>query len=649
MTERPSSEPSIRFGVFEVDLRAGILSKRGRRIKLQELPFQVLKVLLEHPGELVTREELRQRVWSSDTFVDFDASLNTALKKLRQALEDSVDEPALIRTIPRHGYIFIARVAISTDETEPAESATARVLPAREVSLHRLDRRAPGAKAWAGLAAAALLALTSLFFYLARKNEPYAQATAGGAIRLLVLPFDNLSGDPSQEYFSDGLTDEMITHLGGMYPRRLTVIARTSAMQYKGTRKPLEQIAHDLGGVDYVLEGSVRRSEDHVRIDVQLFQTRNQASLWTQTYERDPGDVLALQGDVAVRVGRSLMLELLPASAAGPNSGTNAEAYDDYLKGLYQLNKRTQEGVQKSIKYLAQAIQKNPRDSRAYATLASAYAVAAGWSFLSPNDAYPKVREAAKKALALDDSLAEAHTMLAEVLHEYDWDWAGAEREYLRALQLNPNSAVTRKLYAEYLTHACRYDEALAEIRRAQDLDPLSLINNAMVGFVYVEAHQYDRGIEELKKTLELDPDFAPAHHFLGWAYSGQGRYEQAISEYQKEEELNKNANYVVASLGISFARAGRKQEAQQILAELRQRSKRSYVSSFGLAQLYLALGDKNSSLIYLNKALEEHSFDLVLMGSSTKPNPLSNEPRYQEILKVVGFPRQATPSLSSP
>jgi TolB-like protein/DNA-binding winged helix-turn-helix (wHTH) protein/lipoprotein NlpI len=645
MAEQSPSEPSIRFGAFEVDLRTGVLSKKGRRIKLQELPFQVLKLLLEHPGELVTREELRRRLWSSDTFVDFDASLNTALKKLRQALEDSVDEPALIRTIPRHGYIFIARVATSTSETEPTESPATQALPDREDSLNGLDRRGSGAKAWAGVAAAALLALTSLLFYLARMSEPLAQARTGGAIRLLVLPFDNLSGDPSQEYFSDGLTDEMITHLGGMYPRRLTVIARTSAMQYKGTRKPLEQIAHDLGGVDYVLEGSVRRSEGHVRIDVQLFQARNQASLWTQTYERDPGDVLAVQGDVASRVGRSLMFELLPASAAGPNSGANAEAYDDYLKGLYQLNKRTQEGVQRSIEYLTQAIQKDPRDPRAYATLASAYAVAAGWSFLSPNDAYPKVREAANKALALDDSLAEAHTMLAEVLHEYDWDWAGAETEYRRALELNPNSAVAHKLYAEYLTHAGRYDEALSEIRRAQDLDPLSLINNALVGFVYVEAHQYDRGIEELKKTLELDPDFAPAHHFLGWAYGGQGRYEQAILEYQKEKELNKDASYVVASLGISLARAGRKQEARQILAELRQRSKRSYVSSFGLAKLYLALGDKDRSLIYLNKALEEHSFDLVLMGSSTKLNPLSNEPRYQQILKAVGFPRQAPPS----
>jgi TolB-like protein/DNA-binding winged helix-turn-helix (wHTH) protein/Tfp pilus assembly protein PilF len=643
MTEQPPSEPCICFGAFEVDLRAGALSKKGRRIKLQEKPFQVLKVLLERPGELVTRDELQQRLWPSDTFVDFDNSLNNALTRLRQALEDSVDEPALIRTIPRRGYIFIARIS-SKGVVEPGEAGLAQAWPGRETSTNgRNGQRAVAAKALAGVAAVALLTLTSLLFYLARKNEPLAQTSASGPIRLLVLPFDNFSGDPAQEYFSDGLTDEMITHLGGMYPRRLTVIARTSAMQYKGTRKTLEQIAHDLGGVDYVLEGSVRRAEGHVRIDAQLFQARNQASLWTQTYERDARDILAVQRDVATHVGRSLTLELLPASAAVPNSGTNAEAYDDYLKGLYQLNERTQESAQKSIQYLEQAIQKNPRDSRAYAALASAYVVAAGWSALSPKEAYPKVRAAAKKALALDDSLAEAHTMLAEVLHVYDWDWIGAEREYLKALELNPNSAVTHKLYAEYLTHAGRYDEALAETRRAQDLDPLSLVNNTMVGFVYLEARQYDRAVEEFKKTLELDPDFAPAHHFLGWAYLGQGRFEQAISEYQREKELNKNANYVVASLGISLARAGRKQEAEQILEELRERSKRSYVSSFDVAQIYLALGDKESSLAYLNKALEEHSYDLVFMGS-IPPNPLSNDPRYQQILKVVGFPRPATP-----
>jgi TolB-like protein/DNA-binding winged helix-turn-helix (wHTH) protein/Tfp pilus assembly protein PilF len=652
-TEQPTSEPRVCFGAFEVDLRAGALSKNGRRIKLQGLPFQALKVLLERPGELVTREELRQRLWPSDTFVDFDASLNTALKKLRQALEESVDKPSLIRTIPHHGYVFIAPVFADLGETEFVENATVPVVASPEASVEGGGRRAFRIPAivWAGVAAVGLLILTSLLIYLARKNQPPAQARDGGPIRLLVLPFENLSGDPAQEYFSDGLTDEMITHLGGVYPRRLTVIARTSAMQYKGTRKSLEQIARDLGGVDYVLEGSVRRWEGHVRIDAQLFQARDQASLWTQTYERDPRDVLAVQRDVASRVGRSLMLELLPASAAGPDSETNAEAYDEYLKGLYQLNKRTERDVQESTEHFAQSIQKNPRDPRVYAALASAYAIAADWTFLSPNDAYPKAREAAKKALALDDSLAEAHTMLAEVLHEYDWKWTGAEMEYLRALELDPNSAVTHELYAEYLTHASRYDEALAEIRRAQELDPLSLINNAMVGFVYVAAHQYDRAIEELNKTLELDANFAPAHHFLGWAYEGQGRYDLAISEYRKEKGLNQDANYVVAALGISLAKAGRKQEAQAILEELAERSKRSYVSPFGLAQIYLALGDKDGSLTYLNRALEERSFGLVLMASSTQHNVLSNDPRYQQILKMVGSPRQdmASPSLSSP
>jgi len=527
-----------RFGAFEIDLVEGELRRQGLRVKLNEKPFQVLALLLERAGHLVTREDLRQRLWAADTYVDFDANLNTALSTLRHALGDASDNPVFIETVPRQGYRFIAPVtAIEESASAPEadlenpsqDQVPERMHDAAVENERRLSRLLP--------AVILLIILGCVSVWLAYSRWARRPPTSIDAHKLtiLVTPFENLSGDPSQEYLSDGLTDEMITRLGQTSPSHLSVIARSTAMQYKHTQKTLEQIAQE-HHLDYVLEGSLRRQGDRIRITAQLFKAGEQASLWTEAYERDASDLLVIQRDVADRIAHSLSLEVLP-TATGSGRAANpphSEAYDDYLKGLFELNKRTQEDLRRSIVYFQEATAKDPNFAPAYAMLAVSYNVAAGWTYLPPGTAYPNARAASEKALALNNTLADAHSAYAEILHEYDWDWAGAEREYRRAVELNPSFAAGHKLYAEYLTHAARFAEALDEIRKAQQLDPASLVINAFVCFVYYHAREYDNAIRECNKVLELDPNFMPARYWRGATFVLGGHYEQALADFQK-------------------------------------------------------------------------------------------------------------------
>jgi TolB-like protein/DNA-binding winged helix-turn-helix (wHTH) protein/Tfp pilus assembly protein PilF len=648
-----SAQPGerYRFADFEVDLRTGDLRKQGHRIRLQEKPYQILSLLLERAGEVVTREELRERLWPADTFVDFDANLNTSLNRLRQALGDTGNEQIFIRTIPRQGYRFIAAVnKIEEDEKliEPPTVRTSTVAPPIA------DQPASKSRAWHPafplpgprfmVAAACLLAMTvgGLVYF----RWPGRLAEAGrnphrGTI--LVMPFEDLSGDPSQDYLSDGLTDEMITRLGEISPQHLNVIARSTAMQYKGSRKPVEEVAREQH-VDYILEGSLRRQGDRVRITAQLFNARDHGSLWTEAYERNASDLFAIQREVADRIAQSLSLELLTpvAHSSAASKPVDPEAYDAYLKGLFELNKRTPADLQKSIMYFEMATQKDAQFAPAYAAMAYSYNVAAGWTYMSPTEAYPKAKAAAQKALALEDSLADSHLANAEVLHDYDWDWSGAEKEYLRGLELNPSSAVGHKLYAEYLTHAGRHQEALAEIRKAQQLDPESLVINGFVCFVYMHARQYDKAIKECRKDLDLDPRFMPAHDWLGETYLFTGRYEAAAAEFKKALELSGNANYFLTGLATAYGMAGKKDEAKKILGELKLRATQMYVSSYGLADVYIGLGDKDQALEMLEQAVRERSADLMFLAGAPEFDSLRDEPRFKTILARIGFPESA-------
>jgi TolB-like protein/DNA-binding winged helix-turn-helix (wHTH) protein/tetratricopeptide (TPR) repeat protein len=636
----------IRFGEFETDLRAGFLSRRGQRIHLQEKPFQILVLLLEHSGEVVTREELRQRLWAADTYVDFDSSVNTALKKLRHALGDPADEPLFIKTVPRIGYRFIATIEPVDRPALPVPSPPAEIAAAQAPAI------VPAASAnyflrhnWPWLFAFAITAVATLFFlfsYALKQTQPaFGVRAAAGRTILLVMPFDNLSGNTGDEYFSDGLTDEMITQVGRDYPSRLAVIARTSSMQYKGDHKSLAKISQELGGVDYVLEGSTRRSGADVTINAQLFRVADGASMWTDSFTRPATDVVVIQREVAGRIAQSLARELLPPPAVPPAfaSAPDPVAYDDYLRGLYQLNKRSREGQRKAFECLQRAIEKDSRFAQAYAALGYAYLISGSWGFLTPAEAFPNAKAAAQKAIALDESLGEAHVTLGEVLHVYEWNWADAEKEYRRALELSPNSAMVHKMYAEYLNHAGRRAEALAEAERAQKLDPLSLIITAQVGLYYLYIADVDRAYQKFREAVEIDPQFAPGHYFLGAALHQQNKDADAIHEFELARKLSDNAPEMSVKLACAYFTAGRKQEAQQLLVELKRRGQHEFVSAISFAEIYAEMGDKERTIQWLEKAAAEHDYLLMSIHVFAEVEGVGKDPRFQKILTAIAFP----------
>jgi TolB-like protein/DNA-binding winged helix-turn-helix (wHTH) protein len=643
----------FQFGVFQVDVSNGEVRKQGSKIKLQEKPFQLLVLLLEHAGRIATREELRRGLWSADTFVDFDANLKTTLNKLRQVLGDSAENPIYIETVPRQGYRFLPPiVSLECEPSLTGDSVTGGTLTgdARPPAISKsadVPTNSSGTTTGARLAewqaiSAVMLALVLVvagIYALRTKSAPVLKPVQQRVL-LLVLPFDNLSGDPTQEYFSDGLTDEMITLLGRQYPNGLSVIARTSAMRYRATQKPLPQVARELGGVDYVLEGSVRRSGNHVGINAQLFRTRDQASLWAETYESGVADVLTIQSNVAGQIARALVLEVAPERGRQPRSVPNPKIYDAYLMGLYEANQRSEPSLRKSVEYFKTAIQGDASYAPPYAGLANSYLLLAGWLLMPPADAYPKAKAAALHALELDETLAEAHTTLAEAEHEYEWKWADAEREFHRAIELDPNSAIAHKSYAEFLMHGARSAEAICEMERARDLDPLSLIVNTLVGFAYSNARQYDRAIEEYEKVIQLDPQFAPAHYFLGGALTNVRQYDQAIAHLQKARDFTHGASLMSAGLARGYALAGRREQAQQSLRELQLRGMHHYVSPYGLAQVYAALGDKSGALDMLDRALNEHAFEVLFLRVDRSFDSLHENPRFEELLRRVGFPQ---------
>ena len=634
MIAREPGKSVLRFEQFELDLESSEVRRNGARIHLQGQPFKILVLLARHSGHLVTRDHIRQQIWGDETFVDFEQGLNFCIKQIRSALGDDVHHPHYLETLPRRGYRFIVPVedvsARVVDEP-PAQSRIAAVetptqpsVPATRSNLWRVVVPALFALAGAGLA----------LFVFWKPGVDLPGKPAGGKVMLAVLPFENLSGDSEQDYLSEGMTEEMITQLGSINPEQLGVIARTSAMKYKESVEVIEEVGRGLG-VHYVLKGSVRLSTGRVRITARLIQVRDHTHLWAETYDRELGDLLSLQEEVARAIAHEIRVQITHHEGASmaPRISANREVYPLYLKGRHFWNKRSPEAMARSIEYFRQAIALDPKYAPAYAGLADAYTVLGFHSFMPASEAYPKAKEAAAQALVLDDKLADAHTALAGILLDYDWDWAGCEREFRRAIELDPNSPMARAWCASCLVPAGRLEEAIEQGRRALELDPLSPLINTSLGSHLHYAGRHKEAVEQHRKAIELDPNFAVAHLNLGRALEAQGDFAAALTEFRTAYRLSSGSPDSAGALGHALARSKRATEARKLLAELQAKAAKHFIPAYNIALIQAGLGDSEQALIWLEKAYEERSGRLGTLKVDSRFENLRSEPRFRALL----------------
>ena len=601
---------------------------------MQQQPLRLLEVLLERPGEVVTREELRSRIWPNESFGDFDQAVNVAIAKLRGALGDSADNPRYIETLPRRGYRFIADVAVVNRPTnklelvhEVASSGTEERAPLEVARPKRL----PWQHAWKalGLAMVLMLLILMVWTFFWRNRQPAIILSSSPIRSLAVLPLENLSSD-SEDYFADGMTDELITDLAQISVLR--VISRTSVMPYKGVRKPLPQIARELN-VDAVVEGTVLRSGKQVRITAQLIRALADKHLWAQSYEGDVSDTLALQKKVARAIAEQIRIKLTPQDEAVLENVkvVNPEAYEDYLKGRYFFNKRTADDLKKATYYFKQAIESDPNYPLPYAGLADIYQL---------SDRPQLAREEVQKALKLDDHLAAAHNSLARLLYLFNRDWEGADSEFKRALELDHNYAPAHHWYSMYLALEGRKEQALAEAEKAYELDPLSPVVGAWLAKILQEAGQLDKAIEQAKKTLDLEPDSAVTHAVLGVVYEDNRMYADAIAEYKRALQLGGPPGEMRGLLGYAYAVSGNRTDAEKIIAELKALWPGHAHSALDLAAVFSGLGDKESALYWLEKAQERHVSDLIGIAQDPHFVELRSDRRFQALAQRAGPPR---------
>jgi len=619
----------FRFGVFEADLDARELTKLGKLLPLQEQPFQLLAMLLEKPGVLVTREELRARLWPQ-TVVDFDHGLNKAISKIRDILGDSAENPRFIQTVARRGYRFLADVSVvNTGEVAAAPPENASV---DSPTLDPAPARQRPSAAWA-MAGAALLLITAGMVIWIRSTSNHSSLPS---IRsLAVLPLENLSGDASQDYFSDGMTDELITQLAQVPDLR--VISRSSMMTYKQSHKPLAEIARELN-VQAIVEGSVLRSGDHVRITAQLIRLPADEHIWAHSYEGDLRDTLVLQNQVAQAIANQIRVTVSGQQRVQNPRAVNAQAYDSYLKGRYYWNKRTIEGLKEAINYFKQSISIDPGYAEAYSGLADSYALAGDWAngILPPSEAFPLAKAAANEALALNDRLAEAHTSLALVLDLYYWDWDAAEKQYALAINLNPGYAVAHEWYAWHLLLLGHGAEALFEMRRAESLDPVSPVIRSNLADVLTVSHLFEESVRQSRRTLALDPNFAIGHFHLAEALVQQRQYEAAIAEFQQAIELSGHLALFDANLAHAYALSGRRADALKIAKDMEARLDLNPAAG-RIALIYVGLGDLDQAMNWLNKAYDARFNPEVLVRPTF--DPLRSDARFRELRRRLGLP----------
>jgi TolB-like protein/DNA-binding winged helix-turn-helix (wHTH) protein/tetratricopeptide (TPR) repeat protein len=636
-----SSVHRVRTGLFEIDLRSGEVHKTGRRVPLQEQPFRVLAMLLERPGEVVTREELQSRLWPAHTYVGFDEGLNTAIRKLRVAFDDSADNPRFIETLPRRGYRFVAPVH---DAVAPVSSLPPSI-PVTDVAT---PRPGPGhRKLRVAAVTVAVLLLVARVAYL--RHSKSSTATTPKRVMLAVLPFQNMSNDPQQEYFSDGLTEETITDLGQLSPEHLGVIARTSAMAYKHSNKTISQIGRELG-VDYILEGSIRREGGEARVSAQLVRVSDQTHLWAQSYQRRLHDLLQIENELGTAIARQVQGNLTgqPLVDLSKIRTVDPEAYDLYLKGRFYWNERNPGAIRESIRYFQQALAKDPNFALAYVGLADSYNIGNIMGAYSPEESLPKAREAATKALTVDPSLAEAHAALGMEKSHYEFDFPGAQAEFLRAIELNPNSAYAHFFYSNcYLTPMGLMQEAIAKNKKALELDPLSLPINNFMGMTFMFAGDYEKSYQQFQHTIAMDPTFPLAHEYFSFLLKMMGKYEAGIDEYEKSELLGgsspEDAAAEATMMRQAFKKGGEKglwEKTLEVTLAKRDRPKGEFMAPGVFASLYALAGNKDNAFQWLDKAYAKRDGeDITLLKVDPAFKNLRGDPRFVDMLRRLGLP----------
>lgn len=636
---------TYKFGPFELRCRTRELYKQGIRLKLRPQPMRVLRILAERAGDLVTREELHKLLWAEETFVDFEHGLNTSIKELRATLNDSANAPRYVETLPKLGYRMIVPVeadkaGTTAVEAVPSETAglIAPTAPRVEEAGIPADARPRESRFWIwamafGVGAALLLGIVG---YVRWRHMQSQQPATSGRLMLAVLPFENLTGDQAQEYFADGLTEEMIAQLGRIDAERLGVIARTSVVRYKGSGLQPQSIGRDLG-VQYLLEGSVRRDAEKVRVSAELIRVGDQSPVWGKQYDRELSSVLALQAEIAQEIAGEIRLSLggTKNSQSASKHQVTPEAYDLYLRGRYFWHGRSTEGLLRASDYFQQAVEKDPQYARAYAGLADSNAVLGEYILRPPNEVMPKARAAALRAIELDPTLAEGHASLAVVAQNYDWDWKLVEAEYRKAIELDPNYATAHHWYAESLALTGRFNEAIGEIERARQLDPLSLIVAADRGAIFYFARRYDQAIEQFRSVLEMDPGFGRGH-IIALAYLQKGMNAEALEEAEKWEREEKGPWNLMMLAYISGS-VGKAEEARAARAELDNMYRVGKADAIMMASAYIGEKNNEKAIEMLQKAYEQHTISTALKVDATF-DPLRGDARFRELLRRMNL-----------
>ena len=582
-----------RFGTFEVDLRARELRKGGIRIRLQDQPFEILAVMIERPGEVVTRDELRQRLWPAGTFVDFEHSLNAAIKRLRSALGDDADNPRFVETLHKRGYRFIAAVE---SEGQPVRN------------LHVV-------------------------------RPPAKTVPDNFNVRLVVLPFANMSNDPTQEYFSDGLTEEMITQIGRLCPGRLGVIARTSSMLFKRSAKSASEIGRELSA-DYLLEGSVRGDGDRIRITAQLIDTRTEVHLWVETYDRSLGETLNLQTEVAAHIARSLAMELVPdqVDVMGRATPRRTEAYQAYLKGRYHWNRGSLEGVRSAISYYERALELDPDFAASHSAMARARISLANNSRQPARPLLEQAKASALRSIELDPGISDAHLALAEIRRTLEWDWRTAEDAYRTAIALSPSCEAAHRFYAQFLAAMSRFGEAKGEADRACDVDPFCLVVTTNAAWVRYAAGEFEAAADRSRHVLDMDASYMPARRILGASLLGAGKADEAVAELTAAAGPDDEDAISLMWLAHAKALSGAREEAGAILARLQSDAPNVYVPRYHLAIAQTGLGDRDAAFALLAAACADREPGVVNLKVEPRFDPLRRDPRYTALLQRLNL-----------